>query len=91
MKTITTKSGQKVEIKWILGPLDNGQVLIDLVGDRLISEIAPVFENQESFRVDDDENPNKHDVYENYTMLTGVNRRKLNGVTRLTLEKGDEA
>ena len=89
MKRITTRSGQKVEIKWILGPLDNGQVLIDLVGDRLISEISPVFENQESFLVDDDDTPRKFDTYEGYTVLSGVTRMRKKNVTRLTLEKGD--
>jgi len=91
MKTITTSSGKKLEIKWVLGPLSNEQVLVDLVGDHTISQVSPIFENQDSFRVDDDATPNKHDVYEGYTQLTDVNRMRKKGVTRLTLEKGDEA
>lgn len=89
MKTITTKSGKTLEIKWVLGPLSNGQVLVDLVDDHTISQVSPIFENQDSFRVDDDATPSKYDMYEGYTELTDVNRMKKKGITRLTLEKGD--
>lgn len=91
MKTITTSSGKTLDIKWVLGPLSNGQILVDLEGDFHISEISPTFENQASFRVDDDTKAGKYDVYEGYTQLTDVNRMRKKGITRLTLEKGDEA
>ena len=91
MKTITTSSGKTLEIKWVLGPLSNEQILVDLVGDHTISQVSPIFENQASFRVDDDTKAGKYDMYEGYTQLTDVNRMRKKNVTRLTLEKGDEA
>lgn len=89
MKRITTSSGKTLDIKWVLDTLSNGQIMIDLEGDIPISKIAPKFENQTSFRVDDDAKPNKHDIYEGYTVLSGVTRMRKKNVTRLTLEKGD--
>lgn len=90
MKTITTSSGKMLEIKHVIGPLSNGQIMVDLVGDQAISVISPIFENQASFRVDDDATPNKYEMYENYMRLTGVDRKVVKGVTRLTLERDDE-
>ena len=89
MKTITTSSGKTLDIKWVLGPISNDQILIDLDGDFAISKLAAKFENQASFRVDDDATPGKYDMYEGYTQLVGVTRMKNKNVTRLTLEKGD--
>lgn len=89
MKRITTSSGKTLDIKWVLGPLSNDQIMIDLEGDIPISKIAPKFENQTSFRVDDDATPGKYDMYEGYTQLVGVTRMKNKNVTRLTIEKGD--
>ena len=90
MKTITTSSGKALEIKWVLGPLSNGQIMVDMEGDFAISKLASKFENQESFKVGDDQGGTAYTVYEGYTQLVGVTRLRSKNVTRLTLERGDK-
>lgn len=89
MRTITTNNGKTLEIKWVLGPIANGQIIVDLDGDYAISEIAPDFENQTTFRVNDDAEKGKYNMYEGYTKLVSVDRKNFKGVTRLMLEKGE--
>lgn len=90
MRTITTKSGKTLEIKWVLGPLSNGQIMIDLVGDVPIKKAAAEFDGVESYKVTDDTNGGTvYTMYDGYTQLVCVDRKIAKGVTRLTLEKGD--
>ena len=90
MQKLTTSSGKTIEIKWINGPLSNGQIVIALDGDHAISEISPAFENQDWLKVEDDYAKNgMYSMFEGYTALVSVSRMTNRGITRLTLERGE--
>ena len=85
MRTAKTKNGMTVNAKWALGPLDNGQLFVDLSGDYKVGEAAAMFDGLAEVVIDEG-NGTEH-VYRGYTELVSVQRARAKNETRLIFEK----
>lgn len=85
MKTIRAKNGEKVEVKWGLGPLSNGQVYVDLPKDYTMRKVSELFEGLEEIAITDEKDVET--VYKGYTELVDVQRMRAKNETRLVYEK----
>ena len=87
---IRTNDGKSFDIIFI-GTLlrDGNRLVIELKDDRAFSEIAADFEGMETITKTDSRKPNRKDIYEGFTKLSGINENEATGTVRITLKKVD--
>lgn len=85
MKTVKAKNGQTFEVKWALGPLENGQVHVTLEGDVTIGETGATLEGLDEIVIDEGSGAQR--MYLGYTRIASVQRVKEKNETRLVFEK----
>lgn len=66
---------------------DGSRIVIELVDNRKFSKIAADFEDVETITMTDSKKPNKKEVYEGFTHLSGIQENKAAGTIRLTLRR----
>ncbi len=88
--TITTDSGKTFDINWIGATNRFGnKLMIEMVDDRALSQIAADFEGVGTITKTDSKKPDVEEVYKGFSKLVGMSKENFDGVIRLTLEKGD--
>lgn len=85
---ITTSAGKQIDVLWCWGPLrDADEVMLCLMDDRPISEIAADFDGLEQIvRTDEIE---KEMTFTGYSRLRMISRERGKSKVTIALEKGE--
>ena len=91
--TVTTSKGKTLDINWMWGPVrTTGNVMLEVIDVRPLSEIAADLEGCETFKkMDDRKGTAVYEMYEGYTVLSSISRNKKTGGVQVTLERGDNS
>lgn len=85
---ITLSNGKVFEVEFVGTLLRDGKrVVIEMVDDRALSQIAPDFEGVETITKTNSKNLTVKEVYEGFTQLVEIHRNTAAGTVRLTLER----
>lgn len=75
------------EIEFISSMQTGSTILIEMIDERALSEVAAEFEGNDKLVVTDTIKPGVSTVYDGYTELIDIRRNQINGSVRLTLSK----
>lgn len=89
---ITTSKGKTFDVNFIWPTnRDGGRLMIELVDDRPLAEIASDFDGNATIEKTDEKKPGVKEVFEGFNRLVLMSRENYEGVIRLTLKKDDAA
>ena len=84
---ITTSKGKTLDANWAFGPTsESGSLMIEIPGNRRLSEIAADFEDNSRIEKTDEAKPGVTEIYEGFTELAAIQRNK-NGSVLVKLAK----
>lgn len=84
---ITTNKGKTLDANWAFGPTsESGSLMIEIPGNRRLSEIAADFEDNSRIEKTDETKPGVTEIYEGFTELAAIQRNK-NGSVLVKLAK----
>lgn len=84
---ITTSKGKALDANWAFGPTsESGSLMIEIPGNRRLSEIAADFEDNSRIEKKDETKPGVTEIYEGFTELAAIQRNK-NGSVLVKLAK----
>lgn len=89
MTKLITDRLDEFELKYILPQGQGEGIVVNIVSDKPLSDIADALEECETLRVIDTDRPGATTLYEGFTILTGVSRLG-SGSVRVTLSRRRE-